>query len=80
MRTLYAAIATGEITVEALTDRDWARVAQLVTTYADAGLDAADASVIALAERLNQTTIATLDHCDFRIVRPAHCDGFELLP
>ena len=53
---------------------------ELVTAYADASLDIIDASTIAAAERLNQTTIATLDERDFRIVRPAHTDAFDLLP
>lgn len=35
---------------------------------------------MAAAERLNQTVIATLDERDFRIVRPAHTDTFDLLP
>ncbi len=78
--SLYGAIAAGELIVEALTAADWSRLAELVTTYADVGLDAADASIIAIAERLNQRTLATLDHRDFRIVRPAHCDTFDLVP
>lgn len=63
-----------------LTPADWARIADLLGTYTDVGLDAADASIIAIAERLNQTVIATLDERDFRIVRPAHTDTFDLLP
>jgi hypothetical protein len=38
------------------------------------------ASVVAVAERLKATRVATLDHRHFRAVRPAHCDAFELLP
>ncbi len=77
---LYEALAAGDIDVVELSPADWARIAGLLGTYTDIGLDAADASVIAVAERLNQTTIATLDERDFRIVRPAHTDGFDLLP
>lgn len=77
---IYRSIASGELRVETLTLDDWERIAELVETYKDIGLDAADASIIAIAERLNQTTIATLDERDFRIVRPAHTDLFELLP
>lgn len=58
----YASIAAGEITVEELLDTDWARISELVATYADLGLDAADASIIAIAERHHQTRIGTLDH------------------
>jgi hypothetical protein len=39
-----------------------------------------DASVIVLAERLGETRIATLDHRHFSAVRPAHTDGFDLVP
>ena len=73
-------ILTGDIGVIDLTARDWTRVHELVTVYADASLDIIDASTIAAAERLNQTVIATLDERDFRIVRPAHTEAFELLP
>ncbi len=59
---------------------DWARMAELINTYTDVGLDAADASIVAIAERLNQTVIATLDEHDFRIIRPKHTEAFELLP
>jgi predicted nucleic acid-binding protein len=76
----YTAIVNSELTVEALTGIDWARVIELLDTYTDIGLDAADASVIAVAERLDQTVIATLDERDFRIVRTAHIEAFDLLP
>lgn len=76
----YEAIAAGDIGVLDLTPVDWARIAELLNTYGDIGLDAADASVIAVAERFNQTVIATLDERDFRIVRPVHTTAFDLLP
>lgn len=77
---LYRSIAAGQIDVEDLSAADWIRISELIETYADVGLDAADASVIAIAERLDISSIATLDHRDFRIVRPAHVDAFEILP
>lgn len=76
----YQAIADGGIDIVDLTGADWARTAALLDTYANIGLDAADASIIAIAERLDQTVIATLDERDFRIVRPNHTNAFELLP
>lgn len=75
-----AVIAAGQIAVIDLTANDWIRVHELITVYADANLDIIDASTIATAERLEQTTIATLDERDFRIVRPAHTESFDLLP
>lgn len=77
---LYQAIADGGIDIVDLTGADWARIAALLDTYTNIGLDAADSSIIAIAERLDQTVIATLDERDFRIVRPAHTEAFELLP
>jgi uncharacterized protein len=55
------AIAAGEFTHAPLTASDLARMADLVRTYADLPLGAVDASVIAIAERLNLKDIATLD-------------------
>ncbi len=55
----YTSITTGEITVEDLTIADWARIVALVATYADLDLGGVDASVVAIAERHQVTTIAT---------------------
>jgi len=76
----YRGIAAGEITVEALSADDWARVAELVDRYADLPLGGTDASLVAVAERLGATQVATLDHRHFRVVRPRHVEAFELLP
>jgi predicted nucleic acid-binding protein len=73
-------LASGELHLEATTTGDLARMAELVRTYADFPLGAADASVIAVAERLDVTQVATIDHRHFRVVRPRHCDAFDLLP
>lgn len=56
------------------------RVREIVTTYADAELDIVDCCIMAIAERLNVTTIATFDRRDFSIFRPRHCEFLELLP
>jgi predicted nucleic acid-binding protein len=56
--------------VEPLTAADWHRVAQLVERYADLGLGGVDASLVAIAERIDVTEIPTLDQRDFRAVRP----------
>jgi hypothetical protein len=39
-----------------------------------------DASVIAVAERLGVTEIATIDSRHFPVVRPLHFETFTLLP
>jgi uncharacterized protein len=49
--------------------------------YADTGLGLADASLVALAERLGTIDIATLDERHFRAVRPlTGGEAFRLLP
>lgn len=66
--------------IEPPTDSDLGRCAELVEKYSDLPLGGTDASVAALAERLNETTIATLDHRHFTVVRPKHTSAFTLLP
>lgn len=73
-------LAREEITQVAITPVDLERIAELVDTYADFPLGTADASVIAVAERMNITELATLDHRHFRVVRPNHAIAFRLLP
>jgi predicted nucleic acid-binding protein len=55
-------------------------MAGLVETYIDLPLGIVDAAVIAIAERLRLTEIATLDHRHFNVVRPKHVQAFTLLP
>lgn len=74
------ALADGEFELEAVDAADLRRMAELVRRYADFPLGAADASVVAVAERLRAIRIATLDHRHFRVIRPAHCAAFDLLP
>jgi predicted nucleic acid-binding protein len=52
----------------------------LVEQYGDFPLGGIDASVIALAERLEVDTIATLDERHFRAVRPKHRRAFRIVP
>jgi len=78
--SLYDSILSGQLDVANPDREDWQRIAELVTTYADLQLGGTDASVVALAERLGTTRIATLNHRHFRVVRPRHAAAFELLP
>lgn len=77
---LFDSIADGSLRVDELEAADWARVAELIRIYADLRLGGTDASVVALAERLAITTIATLNRRDFTVVRPRHTEAFELVP
>jgi predicted nucleic acid-binding protein len=70
----------GELDVEGPSAEDFSRMAELVEQYADFPLGGTDASVIALAERLDAAVIVTLDHRHFAAVAPRHREAFELLP
>ena len=73
-------LASGTLIAEPVLPSDWLRIAELVGTYRDLPLGAVDASVIATADRMALTQIATLDRRDFAVVRPAHAEAFDLLP
>ena len=63
-----------------MTAKDLERVNQILEQYADSQLDFVDAVIVAIAERLRITRVLTLDRRDFSIMRPRHCDYFEILP
>ncbi len=66
--------------IEQPAEGDWQRMAELVEQYADFPLGGIDASVVALAERLEAHVVITLDKRHFSAVRPRHCEAFTLLP
>jgi uncharacterized protein len=74
------AVAADEFEHVTITAGDIARMAELVRTYADLPLGAVDASVIAVAERLKLSDVATLDRRHFTVVRPNHTTALSLLP
>jgi hypothetical protein len=49
-------------------------------TRGDLALGLVDASVLALAKRLDEPKLATLDQRHFRVVRPSHVASLELRP
>ncbi|MDL9945801.1 PIN domain-containing protein [Gordonia sp. ABSL11-1] len=63
-----------------VTHQDLQRMAELVDQYADLPLGGADASIIAIAERLGITEVATVDRRRFSVVRPHHTGALTLLP
>lgn len=73
-------VERGELLVAQLGAADWQRITSLVDEYKDMKLGVVDASVVALAERLGQTTIATLDRRHFAAVRPRHTASLVLVP
>lgn len=74
------ALGPDVFTLVELTKRDLSRAASLVEQYADFSLGAVDASVVAIAERLQVNEVFPLDVRHFSTVRPAHVGAFTLLP
>jgi predicted nucleic acid-binding protein len=73
-------VLAGVYRVEDVPGVDLGRCRELQAKYADLSLGVVDASVVALAERLAEPRIATLDQRHFRAVRPAHVDALVLVP
>jgi len=73
-------VADGDFDPVDLTASDYERMAELTARYDDLPLGTTDASVIALAERLDITEVATLDRRHFTTVRPRHVESLTLLP
>ena len=78
--SFLASVNRGAFRRACVEDGDIARMRELVLKYADFPLGGIDASVIAVAERLHITDVATLDHRHFRAVQPRHVGAFTLLP
>lgn len=73
-------VTSGRIEIVDLVSVDYLRVLALIRRYADLGLGFVDASIVAVAERLQVTTIATLNRRDFAVVQPDHVESFDLIP
>ncbi|MBE9170412.1 PIN domain-containing protein [Pleurocapsales cyanobacterium LEGE 06147] len=80
MRHFVSSLTTKGVRVEPLISEDLVRVHEILQQYADSQLDFTDAAIVTIAEKLAVTRIYTLDRRDFSIIRPSHCDYFELLP
>jgi hypothetical protein len=68
-----AAIADDELRVIEVTPYDYRRMAELLATYASLRLQAVDACVVALAERLDLHEVAALDRRDFQVSPRVTC-------
>jgi uncharacterized protein len=80
MRQFVSNLTNQTVQIESITAADLVRVQQILEQYADSQLDFTDATIVAIAERLKITRVYTLDRRDFSMIRPRHCDYFELLP
>jgi hypothetical protein len=75
-----ADIVSGAYRIVHPNDGDLIRTVELEAGYSDLDLGFVDASIVAICERLEQTTVATLDRRHFSVVRPRHCSHLTLLP
>ena len=73
-------ITEGAYFVQELRREDYLRVREICAQYADSDIGLVDASIVAIAERLNEKKIATLDHRHFGMIRPRHVKSLQLLP
>ena len=73
-------IRSDALIVENLHAADYERVEELLRTYADLEVGFVDCAVLAIAERLGEPKLATLDHRHFATMRPRHVEALELLP
>jgi predicted nucleic acid-binding protein len=64
---LWKLLLRGDLLLEHPTQPDLQRMAALMAKYADRPMDFADASLVAIAERLRLERIVTLDRADFAI-------------
>lgn len=80
MRQFVKQIVNPGWTLEPIGESDLVRAAQLLEKYSDNRLDFVDATIVAIAERLNVKQVLTLDQRHFRVIRPLHVPSFELLP
>ena len=74
------AVVEGEFSSEPLEPGDLARAAELMQEYTDLPLGFVDATIAAIAERLDIRQILTTDRRHFGVVRPRHTGAFTLLP
>jgi predicted nucleic acid-binding protein len=73
-------VQRGQLRLLAPEPAEFERAVELVEQYQGFPLGVVDAHVMAMAERMNITKIASIDHRHFHAVKLRHCDGLELLP
>lgn len=66
---LWKLLLRGDLILEHPTQSDLQRISDLMAKYADRPMDFADASLLAIAERLGLERIVTLDRTEFTIYR-----------
>jgi predicted nucleic acid-binding protein len=73
-------IVNRALRLEQVDEDDLNRAVELMDAYPDLKIGLVDASVAAVAERLNISSIMTTDRRHFSVIKPKHCSAFTLLP
>ena len=76
---LWKMILRGDLLIQNLLPADLLRMSELMDKYSDRPMDFADASLVALAERLSLTRVFTVDRNDFSTYRMADKKPFTIL-
>lgn len=79
-RAFLEQLAAGAPLREPVSDADLARALEILKQYDDQDLGLTDASLMAVAERLDVTRVLTLDRRHFAPFRDRRGRAFELLP
>jgi predicted nucleic acid-binding protein len=77
---LWQMILRGVLVIEPCEQPDLVRARDLMAKYSDLPMDLADATLVAVAERLGCPRVFTLDRKDFRVYRPRGFKTFEIVP
>lgn len=76
---IWELVQNGELQIHSPDDDETLRTAWLMSKYRDRPMSLADASLVALAEHLDQTRIFTLDS-DFYVYRLGDGRAFDVVP
>ena len=76
---LWQIINQGDLLLEHPSERELLRMEELMSKYNDRPMDFADASLVALAERLSLTKIFTVDRNDFSTYRIGRKTPFTII-
>ena len=79
-RQVLTELANSNVIIEGIDKTDLKRVTEILDQYNDSKLNFVDATIVAIAERMNITKIFTLNKPIFSIISPQHCAGFEIFP
>lgn len=72
-------LAQGSIEIFQLENHHLKRMLELMMKYAELPMDLADASLVVLAEEMNENRILTTDFRDFSVYRWDNHQGFQIL-